>query len=151
MPPSRARGHGGAADEEPEKEDPMVKAAKIQAVGLMGGALLVGCLMFAGFYVLADALRGVPDSFAVKLRSLRTSLLKHGRREPWCEGFGSAAPRTSAPNQRNLLLARQQRLRPGQPPSHTPGPNRSGQASPGPPPLVMRVVLTEAGDVRSGA
>ncbi|PNW77420.1 hypothetical protein CHLRE_10g435775v5 [Chlamydomonas reinhardtii] len=51
MPPPRARGHGGAADEEPENEDPMVKAAKIQAAGLTGAALVVGGLMFAGFYV----------------------------------------------------------------------------------------------------
>eukprot|EP00198_Chlamydomonas_reinhardtii_P000518 XP_001689853.1 predicted protein [Chlamydomonas reinhardtii] len=70
MPPPRARGHGGAADEEPENEDPTVKAAKIQAKAalVLGGAMfagffVLGSAIFAGSFVLADALRGVPAGF----------------------------------------------------------------------------------------
>mgnify|MGYP001807570748 CR=1 FL=1 len=93
MPPPRARGHGGAADEEPENEDPTVKAAKIQAAGqtkvalvqagaMFAGFFVLGIAMFAGFSVVADALRGVPAGFTEKLsallKSLPTSLLENG-------------------------------------------------------------------------
>ncbi|KAG2441221.1 hypothetical protein HYH02_010065 [Chlamydomonas schloesseri] len=80
MPPPRARNRTGAADEpDPEDKDPMVKAAKIQAAGAIAQGTLIGGLiggsMFFGFYVLANAVRGVPGGL---LESLRNILLEHG-------------------------------------------------------------------------